>query len=53
MAKPLDPKEIATFEEILMSNVYTQEAIINLMEKKGLMTRKEIMEEIVSLRKKV
>ena len=35
MAKRLDPKEMVSFEELLMSNVYTQEALINLLEVKG------------------
>jgi hypothetical protein len=36
MSNKLDPKEIVSFEELLMSNVYTQEAIVNLLEKKGM-----------------
>jgi hypothetical protein len=32
MAERLDPKETVSFEELLMSNVYTQEALINLLE---------------------
>ena len=50
MADKLDPKETATFEEVLMSNVYTQEALINLLEKKGLITKKDLLEEIRRLR---
>ncbi|MEE9590959.1 MAG: hypothetical protein V3W26_00445 [Thermodesulfobacteriota bacterium] len=33
-----------------MSNVYTQEAIVNLLEKKGILTKGELLEEIKSLR---
>jgi hypothetical protein len=51
MGNKLDPKETASFEEVMMSNVYTQEAIINILERKGLLTRKEVLEEIVKLRK--
>ena len=50
MAGKLDPKEIVTFEELLMSNVYTQEALINLLERKGLIDKKELLEEIKRLR---
>jgi hypothetical protein len=50
MAKPLDPKESATFEEVLLSNVYTQEALINVLEKKGLVSKKEIMAGMDKLR---
>ena len=42
MAEKLDPKEIVSFEELLMSNVYTQEALVNLLEKKGILTKNEL-----------
>jgi len=51
MADKLDPKKIVSFEEILMSNVYAQEAIVNVLERKGLLARKEVLEEIVRIRK--
>ncbi len=51
MGNKLDRKETATFEEVLVSNVYTQEAIINVLERKGLLTRKELLNEIICLRK--
>lgn len=38
-AEKLDPRETTTFEELLMSNVYTQEALINLLDKKGVITK--------------
>jgi len=49
MAEKLDPKEIVSFEELLMSNVYTQEALINLLEAKGTITKTEMLEEIKRL----
>ena len=51
MADKLDNKEIVTFEELLMSNVIEQEALINLLERKGLIKKAELMEEIKRLRK--
>ena len=51
MAEKLDPKEIASFEEVLMSNVFTQEALINLLEAKGIIKKSELLEEINRLRK--
>ena len=51
MTEKIDPKETVTFEELLMSNVYVQEALINLLEKKGLIYKKELLEEIKSVRK--
>ena len=50
MAEKLDPKETVTFEELLMSNVYTQEALINLLAKKGIVNKEELLEEIKRLR---
>jgi hypothetical protein len=52
MAEKLDPKETVSFEELLMSNVYTQEALINLLEKKGVLTKAELLEEIKRLKGK-
>jgi hypothetical protein len=35
-----------TFEEFLQSNVYTQEALINLLESKGVIKKAELLDEI-------
>jgi hypothetical protein len=53
MAEKLDPRETATLEELLMSNVYTQEALINLLESKGLISKQELLAEIKRLRGQV
>ncbi|MEO2055331.1 MAG: hypothetical protein ABGX83_08605, partial [Nitrospira sp.] len=50
MAEKLDPKEVVSFEELLMSNVLTQEAIINLLDAKGILKKEEILTEIRRLR---
>jgi uncharacterized protein YbcC (UPF0753/DUF2309 family) len=50
MTEKLDPKEKVTFEEVLISNVYTQEALINLLANKGLIDKNELLEEIKRLR---
>ena len=50
MAKKDDSRETVPLEEVVMSNVYTQEAIVNLLERKGLLTKKEVIEEIMRLR---
>ena len=52
MAKQLDPKEIVSFEDLLTSNIYTQEALINVLEKKGILTKRELLEEIKKLKDK-
>ena len=50
MAEKLNPKEVVTFEELLMSNMYEQEAIINILIRKGIITREEVLEEIKRLK---
>ena len=49
MAEKLDPKETVTFEELLMSNVIEQEALVNLLEKKGIITKTDLLDEIKRL----
>ncbi len=46
MGKKIDPKEMITAEELLLSNVMEQEALINLLEKKGIITKSELLAEI-------
>ncbi len=50
MGEKIDPKTVASLEEILLSNVYTQEALVKLLEKKGIITKGELLEEIGALR---
>ena len=46
MAKKLDPKEVVSFKEALMSEIIQSEALVNLLERKGIITRKELLEEV-------
>ena len=41
MAIPLDPKQTVSFEELLMSQVVTQEALTRLLVEKGIFTKEE------------
>ena len=50
MAEKLDQKELVTFGELLMSNTIEQEALVNLLEKKGIISKDELMEEIKRLK---
>ena len=52
MAERIEEKEMVTLEEILMNNVLEQEALVNLLEKKGIITRAELLEEIKRLRER-
>ena len=51
MAEKIDQREVASLEEVLMSNVFTQEALINLLEAKGIIKKSELLDEIKRLRK--
>ncbi|MDM7987338.1 MAG: hypothetical protein QUS13_08400 [Smithella sp.] len=46
MADKLDTKEIVTAEELLMSEVIQSEALINLLDKKGIISKQELLEEM-------
>ncbi len=52
MAEKLDSKETVSFEELLMSNVIEQKALVNLVEKKGITSKFELLEEIKKLRER-
>ena len=49
MAEKLDPKEILSFKELLMSEVIQSEALINLLDKKGIISKQELLEEMKSV----
>ena len=46
MAEKLDPQELVSFKEMLLNEVITSEAIINLLDKKGIISKQELMEEM-------
>ncbi len=43
MAEKLDPKQVATFEELLMTVLYEQEALRRVLVRKGLLTNDECL----------
>ena len=46
MAIGLDPKEVVSFEELLMSQVVQQEALTRLLLEKGIFSREEFLEVV-------
>ena len=46
MAIPLDPQQIVSFEELLMSQVVQQEALTRLLMVKGIFTKTELLEMV-------
>jgi len=53
MGKQLDTKEIVDFKELLMSEVIQSEAIINLLDKKGIISKQELLEEMKRVQDKM
>jgi hypothetical protein len=48
----MDPKDIVTFEELTLSNVWELEALIAVLERKGVITKAGILDRIQELRHK-
>jgi hypothetical protein len=46
ICKILDSKEIVDFKELLMSEVIQSEAMINILDKKGIISKQELLEEM-------
>lgn len=44
MSIPLDPNQVVSFEELLMSEVVSQEVLTRLLVQKGIFTREEFLE---------
>lgn len=46
-----EQRETVSAQELIMSDAYTLEALIYILERKGILTKKEVMEKINALRK--
>jgi len=46
VARKLDERETVEFKELLLSEVIQSEALINLLERKGIVSKKELLEEV-------
>jgi len=53
MVKPLDPREVVSIQEIAISNMYEIEALIQVLARKGIVSKEEVLEEIKKMRAKV
>ena len=45
MAEKLDPRQVVTFEEVLMTVLYEQEALRQVLVRKGVLTNEEVLDE--------
>ena len=49
MAEKLDLKQTVDFKELLMSEVIQSEALINILDRKGIVSKAELLEEMKSV----
>ncbi len=52
MANPLDPNDLVTLEELAISNMWETSALVELLERKGVLTRIEVLAMIQELRQR-
>jgi len=52
MAEPLDPKELVTLEELAISNMWETSALVELLERKGILTKQDVLDMIQELRQR-
>jgi len=50
MIDSLNKEQNVNLEEVVISNAYEIAALINILERKGLITRKELMEEVTVIK---
>jgi hypothetical protein len=53
MAEKLDSKQTVSFKELLMSEVIQLEALINLLDRKGILSKQELLEEMEKVQAKM
>jgi hypothetical protein len=52
MNEHLDPKEVKIIEELVTSNMFKIEALIEVLAKQGIVNKREILEVILRMKKK-
>ena len=53
MAEKLSPKEVVSFKELLISEMIQLEALVNLLERNGIISKQELLDEIMAVRSKL
>ncbi len=51
MAEPLDPNDLVTLDELAISNMWETSALVELLERKGILTRQEVLDMMQELRR--
>ncbi len=50
--QPLEPTSLVTLDELALSNMWETSALVELLERKGILTRQEVLAMIQELRKR-
>jgi len=53
MTEKLDPHQVVSFEELLRSILYEQEALRRVLVRKGLVSNEEVLEEVKAVRREL
>ncbi len=53
VAEKLDPRQVVTFEELLRAIVYEQKALRRILVRKGLLSHKEVLDEVEAVRREL
>ncbi len=52
MAEPLDPNDLVTLDGLALSNMWETSALVELLERKGILTKQEVLAMIHELRQR-
>ncbi len=52
MAEKLDPKDLVSLDELALTNMWETSALVELLERKGILTKQEELEMIQELRQR-
>jgi len=52
MSKPLDPEQFEDIKEMMVYEVVLSEALVNLLDRKGIVKKAELLEEIKTIKSK-
>ncbi len=52
MAEPLDPTDLVTLEELAISNMWENAALVELLECKGILTKQDVLDMIQEQRRR-
>ncbi len=52
MAEKLDPKDLVSLEELAIGGMWENTALVELLERKGILTKQEVLDMIQELRQR-